>query len=218
MSPDNCRDILIRLAPEFADGRLECITYREELGPVRPGTLAYVPPPSRVAIRSELQRLGRWRGTFPATIVFLAPPTLELGLHEAAHALPLGEPRVDPFPAEAPAFEDHQRRLQNERLERPLAVEPWSGGHDAAWLRRVCHLTYRAGELGLQPRLADIHACGELAHDLSDYLAALGWEPRRCSRWPFEAIENEPASECFTKLFHADRATWLERHPSLPME
>lgn len=190
MNCDDALSLAVRLAPELA-GRL-IVVHRPD-HPAPPGTVAF----------ANHDRDGT------ARITFVAEPTVEVLLHEVGHTLPAVEPVVVAEPsARGIAYEAELVRDFAAGLHLTPERPPWTR-HGADWIRRVCHLWFRAEQLGIPIRQCNIGATEDLDHGIDEYRAALGWEPTRCRNWSFSQIEAEPMPKGFIDCFIHDTTAWL---------
>lgn len=207
---DEAAALAVALAPELRD-RLAIL--HEPDWPSPPGCQAWTSLGRHLGVRDALIAAGRWTGCFPTSIIFVAPPTAELLIHEMSHALPAREPLADIEPT------DVEREVQAVQVRRWAAGEhytdpdrlPWIG-HDARWIRRVCHLVHRAERLGIDLRPVDVRCGGPdygLQHDLCGYRAALNVEPYQYYRATFDVIDKAPLPELFVRTFADDAQSYL---------
>ena len=120
--------------------------------------------------------------------------------HEAAHAALSSESELEPD------LSGLQVLLANPWRSWPLhRGEPWSG-HDARWIRAVCHVVHRAKAWGLvtvTAAVADLSLYG-LQSSLSEYMDALGDEPAASDWLPLGEALARPAPAEFEELWAAD--------------
>jgi hypothetical protein len=218
-----CRAKLLIVAPEFGQAPLYVANLpvdHPETGDAQAFTTRGAP---NLFVRDQLIAEGLWQGC-GTTITFCKPlshyEALGITLHEAAHNLPLEEPRPDVEPTAADKA--RQGQLIATLLQRPvgtLATMPaWYEHHGLRFIRRCLHLHRRAWLAGFEIGLPEICFAGH-HYDLSPawkYMHALGDEPRRMRSATFAEIEVEPMSAQFRELFHADYAQWCERPQSEP--
>ena len=201
---DDCRNLAVKLAPELAG----CIQFFEHQPnwPRPDAADAYAVVGRFLPARELLESQGRWRGEWVPSIVFVAPPTVGVLLHELAHVLPARPAIVDRGEPEPSA----EQRSQQEAVIAAVgtidrSVPPWLG-HGPRFTLRALALHYRAERLGLDVPLESLRICG----------AEYGLSMPRCYRdaasaWPavwsaasFAEIIAEPLPEYFARLWRAD--------------
>ena len=209
---DALANIGLQLAPELGAAGLRVILHQPDW-PIPPSVLAYVAKGRHLAAREYLRSIGTWPGHWPAIILLVRPPAsvteaLPVVIHELAHCLPASPPLADIEPS------DSERKMQALQLATWSArkvqdSEPWAG-HDARFVRRCCHLRYRAAWLGIDIDLTAANVAGRnygLSHP-SMYEEALATEPQRLRLKTFSEIDSGPVPKRFARLFSQDVAEW----------
>jgi hypothetical protein len=211
---DELEKLALQLAPELAEAGFRILEHRPDwLAP--PRAVAYAIRGRHLDIRNHLRSTGEWSGAWGSYVVFIPPlpkgsDEVAMLIHELAHTLPARPPIIDDG--------DQPTRIQRDLQAGQVmtwahagrnSVEPWSG-HGARWIRRACHLKYRAARLGIDVDLTAANVAGSnygLTHP-TEYDTALATEPLRMATASFGDIDAEPMPIRFAAMFARDVGQW----------
>jgi hypothetical protein len=181
-----------------------------------------------VALRSELERQGRWQGRGVAFVIDADAirrrwPDAFSGeraivgavLHELAHWL--NAPEATPPSVESPAeaYREFTEACARPTPPTPIPAAFWS--HGAGFTRLACHLWHRArhgGGYSLTPRrllFAGDYPTLEALSRPPAYLESLADEMELCRGWPLRTIIATAPPAAFSDLWRTDTARIFER-------
>lgn len=205
-----------KLAPELSLG-INIIEQPASM-PTPANVFAYALKGRCVALRNHLKEIGRWQGVFVPTII-ICDTTLDrlamagVILHEISHVLPARYLADLELPAAQIA--EQQSFLLSHATEDPHRgpIPPWACGHDAGFIRRLCHLHYRALWQEIAVPITSLDFGGGFG-GLSapwKYYSSLTREMFELNGADFSEIEATTRPGEFDRLFESDVERWREK-------